>query len=524
MSTHRPEQTNRIVFRRAPRDSVAADVLEQEPGAERAAALPSRGRPLLPLVLDQVPPGLRQALAQEGVPFVLRSTGAAEGRFVLFDSQIGPCRWLAADQTAIDVNLVRQGLRRDPLAALTDETARLHSWQIGGYEITEQIARYDKRELRHFVVSRLRNEIQRHGGVWLRVSAYPYPYRGAVNFRIDYDDYHPRRFDATLEIVAKHAGATSHYVNAAAFRRLDDELVRMRGLDVGSHGYWHHTYLSLAENLRNLRRGITALRNAGIEPAGFVAPHGRFNPALLAALEEEGISHSSEFQLAYDELPFFPRGSHVLQIPIHPVCLELFLEAARRRRDATGSAGPAVATATSYLRRAVESKYAAGDPLFFYGHPTSPLGCHPQALEAVFEAAASCPAVWPVTLSEFGAWWRVRSGVRLTVQAEGDRLEVTTPHVPTDYRVAIEFCRAGQVAILPLENPRLQFSPEALVYERRAWEPAVRAVRIDRPQGLRAHLKQLLDWEKVTPIEEIAADNWRGWAKKTLRRWRENQT
>ncbi len=69
------------------------------------------------------------------------------------------------------------------------------------------------------------------------------------------------------------------------------------------------------------------LRSAGIEPSGFVAPHGRFNRTLLIALEMLGVTHSSEFGLAYDELPFAVGSGAVLQIPIHPVCLEIFLEA-----------------------------------------------------------------------------------------------------------------------------------------------------------------------------------------------------
>ena len=46
--------------------------------------------PLLPLVLDNVPLGLRLALAQEGIPCQDRAVGMPEGRFVLCDSQRGP--------------------------------------------------------------------------------------------------------------------------------------------------------------------------------------------------------------------------------------------------------------------------------------------------------------------------------------------------------------------------------------------------------------------------------------------------
>ena len=70
------------------------------------------------------------------------------------------------------------------------------------------------------------------------------------------------------------------------------------------------------------------------EPVGFAAPHGRWNAGLDAVLDELGYLYSSDFQLGYDDLPFFPwredRFSSVLQVPIHPICEGLFLDAGVR--------------------------------------------------------------------------------------------------------------------------------------------------------------------------------------------------
>ena len=38
----------------------------------------------------------------------------------------------------------------------------------------------------------LRNAIERCGGIWLNLAAFPFPYRSALNFRIDYDRYDPQ--------------------------------------------------------------------------------------------------------------------------------------------------------------------------------------------------------------------------------------------------------------------------------------------------------------------------------------------
>ena len=76
--------------------------------------------PLLPLILDRVPPGLRQALAQEGIPVRDRLLGPPQARFLLFDSRTGRQDPPAAGQVALDVAPLRKLLPEDPFEALTE--------------------------------------------------------------------------------------------------------------------------------------------------------------------------------------------------------------------------------------------------------------------------------------------------------------------------------------------------------------------------------------------------------------------
>lgn len=477
--------------------------------------------PLLPLILDNVPPGLVQVLAQQGVPFRHHRSTAAKGRLVLFDSRRGPCRPLDYGQVAVDVHRLRSGWDRDPFEELLDERSGRHQWEIAGLKVTEEIARVDRRALRGRILEQLRLEIERAGGVWLCVAAFPFPYRSALNFRIDYDQYDPGDFDATLRTLEGNERATSHFVNAAAYLPHDDALGRLRGLDVGSHGYRHHTYLTEEENLTNVSRGIETLRALRIEPSGFAAPHGRFNRGLLAALERLGVGHSSEFGLAYDDLPFFPHNGQVLQVPIHPVSLGIFLEAVRGEGPRRAAAmQQAVRAAIDHFRETARLKYRAGEPVFFYGHPTGRLGRYPQVLRAVFDTADTFAAIWKTTLSEFAAWWRARAEVRMSVVRHQDNFVVTASRDPSEYRLGIEYWRGRHVARMPLEGRVVQFSPSALAYENRAARPDVRPVRVDRPEGLRGQIRRWIDWERETPIEEIDTTHWRNWAKRTLRRLR----
>jgi len=481
--------------------------------------------PLLPLILDDVPLGLRQALAQEGIPTAERRPGPPAGRFLLFDSRRGLGEPPAAGQIGIDVSRLRQGFREDPFDALVDEHSARSAWKIGGWTLAEEIARVDKRAVRRRLLEKLRERIEKAGGVWLRISAFPFPYRSAFGLRIDYDEYDPADFDATLGAIAGQEGATSHFVGGAAYERAPEALARLRGLDVGSHGYRHHTYRTAEENLANIGRGIEVLRAAGIEPSGFAAPHGRFHRRLLLALETLGISHSSEFGLIYDELPRFVAPGNLLQIPVHPVCLGLFTEAARREaerssRPADALVDAAVDRAVDYFRETIRSRYHGGEPVLLYGHPTGRLGRHPRVVRAVFEAASGCGVLWKTTFSEMNGWWRGRARVRLTVTRDEGQYVVVANRTAPGYRLAIEYFRARHVAVIPLTGHVVRFSPSALAYQTRGEPPSVRPVRVDRPQGLRGRIRRLIDWERVTPIEEISGGGWRNWTKRTLRRFR----
>ena len=478
--------------------------------------------PLLPLILADVPGALVRALGQEGVPVERFEPQTAAGRFVLFDSSRAACPELAPDQVAIDVHGLRGSSTEDPFALLDDEQSRRVRWWVGHLAVSEEVSRVDKRAARQQLLAGVRTLVETAGGIWLRTAAFPYPYRSAFNFRLDYDEYQAEDFATVLDIVARHQECFSHFVCAASFENQPQALDRLRGLDVGSHGYWHHTYDDLLENRRNVARGVAALRAHGIEPSGFVAPHGRFNRGLLAVLQELGVGHSSEFGLAYDELPFYPVDSSVLQVPVHPICLGICLEAAG---ESGGTGAPALRAAADvlaeYFRWIATAKYQAGEPIFLYGHPEYRLGRFPQVLRGVLETVSQFAAVWKTTLSEFAAWWRARAALRMRVYRDGDSFVIfVDEHLP-GYRYGVEYWRGEHSAPMPLDETMVRFSPAALVFQGRKPRDLPTLVRLDQPIGLRSQLLRYLDWEKVTPVDEIGTHHWRGWVKRTLRRIRE---
>jgi peptidoglycan/xylan/chitin deacetylase (PgdA/CDA1 family) len=478
-----------------------------------------RPLPLLPLVLARVPRSLRRALEQEGVPFVEQAVAPAGGRFLLFDSMISTGPHGVPGQTPINVNLLRSAWSEDPFALLEDDTAIRKVFDLGALAPSETVSRVDKRIVREQLLADLRKRIETAGGVWLRIGAFPYPFRSAFNFRIDHDDYAPLDFSATLAAIAGYENSISHYVCAATHTGQPEALARLSGSHVGSHGYWHHTYRSVEENLRNIGRGIQALQAAGVEPVGFAAPHGRFNVGLREALEQLRIEHSSEFALAYDDLPFFPLDGRVLQLPVHPICLGICLEAARQGPWPQLSPADAAQIALSHFRRMIAEKREAGEPIFLYGHPEGRLGRFPHVLRSTLHAAARYSDIWRTTLAEFSAWWRVRGQVAIEASLDAERrLRVRVRGISSQYRFALEYCRGAEVATVPLDGSALSFPLDGPFAMSRAIVPRTFPQAAEQPEALRASLRRYLDWERVTPIEEISVHNWQGWAKRTLRR------
>ncbi|MBX9791493.1 MAG: hypothetical protein K2Y37_21440 [Pirellulales bacterium] len=518
---------------------------------------------LLPLLVDRVPAGLRHVLVQEGIPFVDRMARGSAGRFVLFDSRQGACRNLAADQVAIDVDQLRRGAAGDPFEDLLDERSTRTRWSIDGRDLVDVVSRVDKREVRRRLMARLRELLEQRGGVWFRIGAVPFPYRSALNFRIDHHGYDAADFDALLGALLGFETATSHFVGGVALADQPEAMARLRGMDVGSSGYLPHLYQDPDENLRNLRRGVEALRRFGIEPQGFAAAGGRFNRGLLAALDTLGISHLSGFGMAYDELPMPLEGSRVLYLPTHPLTLGSFLEAAARDGEASGASDSwnglifdspsserpsdssllrrerladrawdraagrvahldprltdeVVARASAYFQAVVQTKYQAGEPILLCGQVLGRLGRYPQFLRDLLAACGDFGALWRVSLTELDRWWRDRATARVRVVQGEDRYEVQVEQRPPGYRLAGELWRGAHVAQVPLDESIVPLVVSALAFQGRRPRELPKALRVDQPQAFQG--PKLPRARAGRASEASSVSSWRGWMDRTWRR------
>jgi hypothetical protein len=483
----------------------------------------------LPLLLWRTPPGLELILEQEGIahesvrdahPFAFR-----RGRFVLFDGRHTDRRALAAlltsEHVALDVDRLRRNEPVDPFEALIDHQDARAIWEVRCWRLSERVSRQPKAWIRRRLIDRLRAEVLAQRGVWIKLAPFPHPYRSVFNFRVDLDepvpeDYH--RFAMTRNLLSD---CSTHFVSTHAYESEPEVLDDLRQRDTHSHGHFHYVYRDAEANRRNLVRADRVLREAGFEPLGFAAPHGRWNPGLDDAIESLGYEFSSDFQVGYDDFPFFPwkrdRFSRVLQLPVHPVCEGLFLDAGVQDSRVVAE----------YLCRIVDAKIGAGEPALVYGHPERRLGKMPEILIALHRLLERHVLVWRATLTELARWWRWRSSRQYMVLPRGgNRFEVQFDEWDPQYPLAIHIDRGQFTCSLPVSGPRTVLTLDDLVYERRAAtaEGIMPPVLDPGPASFRETVRQALDWETVTPLHELSSATLPDRLKKGLRWWKLQRT
>ena len=251
---------------------------------------------------------------------------------------------------------------------------------------------------------------------------------------------------------------------------------------------------------------LRVLRRRGLRPDGFAAPDGRWNPGLDDAVASLGYEYSSEFQLGYDDLPFFPwkhdRFSRVLQVPVHPVCEGLFLDS-----GVQGSRG-----CGRLLEQDRRGKDCCGEPALVYGHPERRLGKMPDR-DHPAPSAAEVALVWRATLTDLcdrGAGVAVESTWCSPARASVSRFISTSGTRNTLW--PWRFSAAASVALCPyrvhVRSSRWTswFTSDARSPEIRSWW--FPGLTLDTPGSRPPHAG--LDWETVTPPHELSAGSLAG--------------
>jgi hypothetical protein len=316
----------------------------------------------------------------------------------------------------------------------------------------DTVAKTGRGEVRRLVANGLRRLCEHRHLPYVHLSYVP-PGAGSVfGFRVD-TDFGPRRDLEAVARLAERVGMKfSWYVNVGAHRTHLDlfrDLARS-GHDIQLHCLRHTVYPGYQRNLANFRRARDEMAAAGIPPVGVVAPYGEWNPNLNRALEDLGFEYSSEFCLAYDDLPFRPvvearekkrarnepslRLSRVLQVPVHPICIGR-LVAARATTEQMAT----------YFHSVIDRQVTRQEPCFLYDHPERIEQYGDVLADVLAYGRERCGAL--TTLSDYARWWQRRERFGWNARAADGRLEIAAESADEGLRIAVE--KGGQQAILP---------------------------------------------------------------------------
>lgn len=233
------------------------------------------------------------------------------------------------------------------------------------------------------------------------------PIKGIFSLRIDADEYDKSAFGAYRGLFKEYASAVTIFFNVNAFKEAFDEIkfCKDSGVDVQSHAFYHHVYNDYENNRYNIRKAKNYFEKIGIHTAGFAAPFGKWNWQLQRALEDEGYVYTSDFSYDYLSLPSFPskdgRVSPVLEIPIFPVAPELFFQ--KGIKDAE--------IVISYYKRAIDSIADCNLPIIIYAHTSRQYNEVPYLLEEILKYAILEKRLTPKNMTDIAKIWNNKGSI-----------------------------------------------------------------------------------------------------------------
>ncbi len=357
------------------------------------------------------------------------------------------------------------------LLAGTGTSVRTFHADTPSRSVSETVARVNRGEVRRLVANSLKFLLARVGRPYVHLACIPAGTSGLIGFRVDTDFDAAGELQAVVRLSERLGLQFSWFLNAQALEQTVDRVADdLKGQDIQLHCYFHKVYPNLRRNLDNLSRGRELLRRAGINPTGVAGPFGEWTTGWNEALAELGFAYSSEFCLAYDDLPFRPVvdgiETRVLQIPVHPVCPGRLLSA---RADKE--------TVVSYFKRYVDLQAARGEPCFMYGHPGRVSRLADEIGRVLAYGRQQC-GTW-TSMTDYATWWRKREQAGYAVSSHSGELVIEVHQGQDGIDLLVE--QEGSRAAVPLRTGRTSLSeldwrpmPRRFVFDRRELREACR--------------------------------------------------
>jgi len=268
-------------------------------------------------------------------------------------------------------------------------TSVIKEFNLNGNIFQERLAKYPK------IFQHLENFQQFNSNTML----YPQKKNGFFSLRIDADQAETEDFKEYISLLTPFAPWVTIFFCASEFKGIDNLILKAKeaGMDIQSHAYYHHVYNDYQTNLHNLNKAKVFFQNLGINTTGFAAPMGKYNPNLMAALENLGYKYSSDFSYDYLNFPHYPKVkskfSKILQIPIFPVCPELLFENCFSEQ-----------TALEYFLKSIPKIKAANVPIIIYAHTNPKYPQTKKLLKRLLDEISKDDSLYKANISDLASW------------------------------------------------------------------------------------------------------------------------
>lgn len=281
---------------------------------------------------------------------------------------------------------------------------------------SERVSRVARGEIFHLVHAALERLHHARGLPYAHLSKIPGGCANVFALRIDTDAGTRDEVNRLASLAEELNLGWSWFVDAGSHEGWLPRFAELPGHEVGLHCYQHRIFLDASKDAANVRKGLEAMKRAGVPASAFAAPFGFWSPELGRTVDNAGFAYSSEFSWAYDAFPHRPVISgcrfKTLQVPVHPVSV-----------GSLRKAGFTQVRMKTYFADVIDRKMRRCEPLFFYHHP----GHHEWGvIRGLCELALSRDAK-PLTLGEYAGWWEGRSGIDPHFVVDGESFESGLP-------------------------------------------------------------------------------------------------
>jgi hypothetical protein len=383
--------------------------------------------PDLPLMLAGVPRPVRALLHAAGLPVeflppvTLLASGS--GRFLLFDSH-SPAS-VAQSRTAASQGLIPLDLR-----ALSEQADWPESSEMA-FDATASAAAGT-------FLERLKLELEQRGGIWLRISDYPFPYQSAIAISVE----HRGGFSDDLAGIARALPQkVTHFVTN---RLRGAALAPLVGgsIELGWRIVPEDCELSRHRTAARWEARLDRFRGAGLGPRGLFLAHPELPLPSIRSLGAMGWNYDCRIGSASScriepakRSRSIPSWVHFQTVPLPP--REAFVEYIG---DHDRSGCPLFVTAST------EQADLARD------------------LGTLISDAARCSLMWHTSLSEFESWQRLRRQLRLQVWRREGGCEIHANGDFCDALWGLEIWRGNHLAAIPFGTRELFVPDDGLVY------------------------------------------------------------